>query len=248
MEDQDSLAQSEDLTVRLEYFDMPPYRYCGNIPEGFSRQMDPNYSITTTSLANDGLRSIDGHADILEIKTTDPNAKLFILRNSILGYGIQKDVLIIPLVPGTHRILKSLIPYSGIFIEHSQFPDYTSARYCVGGNTMRKIYRLKVYSRISGKEYYYKEGRINIAETPLDLSPVKIAIPPQQKLPEYQKCCPLCKQKLPDLPAQRAIERKNRKRRPDLYPFSFKRKMNAIVESGFLFVESYGAGHYTVDV
>jgi hypothetical protein len=228
-----------DIVDQREYFDMPPYRYDGNIPKGFSQQIpkgnDSYYPITSTS-SSGGLRSIGGHADILEITTTDPDAKLVFIFGGIT-YGVQSDAVVIPLVPGTHRILKSAVAYGAMFIEHSQFPDYTYVRYCVSGNMMRKIYRLKVYSTISGREYCYQYGMLNIVETPLDRSPIKVSIPPQEKpLTDYKtKSCQMCKQNLPESPrSKRERKRKNRKRRTDIYPDAFKRKVNRIVECGLL--------------
>lgn len=181
-----------------------------------------------------------GRTDILEITTSDPNAKLFI---GSFWLGTFRVTTEIPLLPGTYRFLSGIMLHS-ILILHSSYPDYKYKRYVMDNFHRGKLRGIQIHTKISGRDYCYYNGFLNLPENfiigrltfPKSIESETL-IPKQIPAPEgSRKCCPTCKQTVPlESPkTKRKREEKNRKRLPENYPSYFKRKIQELVDSGLL--------------
>ena len=206
-------------------FKVPSYRYDGNVPKGASIIIDVRMPETVSAMSNGAIRCIQKKGNIVEITTTDPNARFLFWWNHLL----QVD-LVIAVPPGTYRFLSSLLTCY-FSISHSAYPDYNVVYYKTP--MTRKLQDVKVYTSILGKEYYYYHG--DLCETKSKPTSTDVKIPRQIPAPdtERRKCCPTCKQSLPDREKLQR-EGKNRKRRPENYPSYFRRKIDSIVSTGLI--------------
>lgn len=218
-------------------FIMPSFRYTGDIPESSKEVFDPT-SITSMAATNSNGGELryagggKGRTDILEITTSDPDAKLFIGSFWIGTFRVTTEI---PLPPGTYRFLSGIMLHS-ILILHSTYPDYKYKRYVIDNLHRGKLRQIQIYTYIEGKDYCYYNGNLNLAESFIETETI---IPKQIPEPDpkgAQKCCPTCKQTIPlESPrTKRRREEKNRRRLPENYPLYFKRKIQELVDSGLI--------------
>lgn len=206
-------------------FQVPVYRYKSSIPKNAVKVFDVKMP-TATSTVSSGLENIPLKENITEITTTDPKA--FLIFSDFRGQVIEK----IQTPPGTYRFISTLLSCT-LHISHASYPGYDYVYYKT--RATRKLRAVKVYTKISGNEYYYYQGEIRSSKSPPTPTDVKIPrqIPPSET---PVRCCPTCKQKIPSKQNMKR-EEKNRRRLPEKYPSYFKRKIDSLVESGFLIYE-----------